>query len=714
MSASDAVRESSFPGSQTEEDDAEELERRKKAVAITACELCKARKVRCDRAEPSCGWCTRHGRQCIYRARQKPGFRAGYVRGLETKVNRLEAMLHTLGRRVEDHFSVQDYGKEPTGDDHHQRFQASMPSPGTKTQPTDERIRSARASELMSVQSLMNSSRLTETAESPSDLPAGELLYGLVDLYFKHVNTWCPILDRKVTVDGFFGPSIPDEADRIVLYAIVATALRFSQDSSLTPGYRKRYHAAARDKVLLHSLQNPSVKSLQALVILAWDFLGSSDNLPSVNIVAVMVRTVLQLNLQVESGLSQSSAAREKAPLGPLRDSILPQPISWIEEEGRRRLFWMIYIIERYSAVATTADFVLNEAEIDRYLPCRYDLFSQNRPVETRYSRGPGRSSILINQPENLGSFSYHCEVMRSLSRVQMFLQTPVDICSLAEVEQWQNSYRELDDELNAWLSNLPDDYSRVSQLCHSDPTSKISNWINLHAAFVTSVVRLHSCAAYPTVRSHIFTPSFYASQRCLTAVQSLREIAQDVMNTGMLNLLGPHFAFSLYVAARLLLVHAACTGAETDPNCEFFISILDQMGQYWSISRQYAQLLNQICKRSRMEWPLNNAMTLSIPKALAMMRRRAYEIHISAIQRSSGSAKPLPTRTVTAEDLEYLQVFDFFRYPRLPTAMVNSGDSLYGSFLNIDSVLTGKDYFTASTSFPAGALNMGWSYGPS
>jgi Fungal specific transcription factor domain len=582
--------------------------------------------VRCDRAEPSCGWCARHGRQCVYRARQKPGFRAGYVRELETKVNRLEAMLHTLGRRVEDHFSVQDYTQEPTG--------PSEPTPGTKTQLADcknsERIRPTRASEMMSVQSLMNSSRLTETAESPSDLPAGELLYNLVDLYFKHVNTWCPILDRKVTVDGFFGSSIPDDADRIVLYAIVATTLRFSQDSSLTPEYRKRCHSAARDKVLLHSLQNPSIKSLQALVILAWDFLGSSDGLPSVNIIAMMVRTVLQLNLQVESGLSQSPAVRENVPLGPLHDSILPPPASWIEEEGRRRLFWMIYIIERYSTVATTADFVLNETEIDRYLPTRYDLFSQNRPVETRYSRGPGRSRMIIDQPENLGSFSYHCEVMRSLSRVQMFLQTPVDICSLAEVERWQNTYRELDDELNAWLSNLPDDYSRVSQLCHSDPTSKISNWINLHAAFVTSVVRLHSCAAYPTVRSHIFTPSFYASQRCLSAVQSLREIAQDVINTAMLNLLGPHFAFSLYVAARLLLVHAACTGAEPDPNCEFFISILNQMGQYWNISRQYAQLLDRICKRSRMEWPLNNAMILSTPKALAMMRRYVCPTYLS------------------------------------------------------------------------------------
>jgi hypothetical protein len=557
------------------------------------------------------------------------------VRELETKVNKLEAMLQMLGRRVEDHISSKDSGQ--TGPINLERL-LSMASDSSQQSPnpqspsvietlspdtsSHERVRPARAAELMSVQSMVNTSRSTDMSQAPPDLPPVELLYSLVDLYFKHVNTWCPILDRQITVEGLFRSSKHDEADRIVLYAMVATALRFSKDPSLTPESRERYHTFAKERVLLHSLQTPSIKSLQALVILTWDFLGSSDGPASVNILAVLVRSVLQLNLQVESGLSLSSAVRAHAPPGRLRDTVLPQPSSWIEEEGRRRLFWMIYVIERYAAVATAADLVLDETEIDRSLPCRYDLFSKNHPVETRWFCGPGRSRMIINQPENLGSFSYHCEVTRILSRVQQFLQTPVDICSMSEVERWQSTYRELDDELSAWLSNLPDDYSRISQLCHSDPTSKISNWIIMHAAFVTSVVRLHSCAAYPPVRSYIFAPSYNASQRCLTAVQSLREIAQDVLNTGMLDLLGPHFAFSLYAAARLLLVHTACTGSETDTSCQFFIDVLEQMGHYWSIARQYAQQLDQIWKRAHMDWQIGGETTKSAPKALAIMRR--------------------------------------------------------------------------------------------
>jgi hypothetical protein len=107
-------------------------------------------------------------------------------------------------------------------------------------------------------------------------------------------------------------------------------------------------------------------------------------------------------------------------------------------------------------------------------------------------------------------------------------------------------------------LDSLPDEYGWMFQLCHSDPSSKVANSTMLHAVFHTSVIRPHSSAAYPIVRWHIFTPSYTAMQKCLAAVEGLRGIAKDVVNAGMADLLGPPFAFSLWVSVRLLLVHAS------------------------------------------------------------------------------------------------------------------------------------------------------------
>jgi hypothetical protein len=70
---------------------------------MDSCELCKLRKVKCDRVEPTCGWCARNERVCEYKERKKPGLRAGYGRELEGRIDRLEALIHAQGSRLDDH-----------------------------------------------------------------------------------------------------------------------------------------------------------------------------------------------------------------------------------------------------------------------------------------------------------------------------------------------------------------------------------------------------------------------------------------------------------------------------------------------------------------------------------------------------------------------------------------------------------------------------------
>lgn len=462
----------------------------------------------------------------------------------------------------------------------------------------------------------------TPTLSEP-DLPPYDLLYTLVDLYFKHINTWSPILDRKATFDELFGNSTLNEPECVLLHAIVATTLRFSKDPRLTPESRKQYHEVSKQKVQLYGLEHPNVRALQALIILAVDILGTSNGPQGWNMLALIVRNIVQLGLCVEKSVFLAPPTYQS--IGSLQAYVLPQPKTWIEDEGRRRLLWMVYVLDRYATVATAFDFTLDESEMDRPLPCRYDLFSQIEPVETRWFRGADRSQTTLNRPENLGSFSYHCEVLTILSRIHRLLRRPIDIGSAADVQQWRDSYQELDGELNTWLHSLPGEYGKISQLCHSDPASKVSNWIMLHAAFVTSVIRLHSSAAYPTVTSHILKPSYNAIKRCLAAAESLREIAQDVVHSGMLDLLGPPFAFSLWVSARLLLVHAATTQCGVDPNVHFFISTLEQMGQFWPVAQNYAEILSRVVQEHQQNehsFAGANVANLAKGKTLTAMRR--------------------------------------------------------------------------------------------
>ena len=66
--------------------------KRKRPLSVS-CETCKTRKVKCDRGQPSCGWCLKNDSQCVYLPRKKPGLRAGYGRELEARLGESSSVL---------------------------------------------------------------------------------------------------------------------------------------------------------------------------------------------------------------------------------------------------------------------------------------------------------------------------------------------------------------------------------------------------------------------------------------------------------------------------------------------------------------------------------------------------------------------------------------------------------------------------------------------
>lgn len=514
------------------------------------------------------------------------------------------------------------------------------------------------------------------------DLPPYDLLYALVDLYFKNVNTWCPILHRKTTLDGLFGPSTLHETDRILLHAIVATTMRYSTDARLTEERRRIYHRISKDKVLLYGMENSSVKSLQALVILALDLCGSSNGPPGWNIMALITRSVVQLGLAVET--TSAMVSPNFTSIYTLRAMILPEPKDFIEEESRRRLFWMIYLLDRYATIATAFEFALDDREIDRSLPCRDDLWMANRKVETRGFKCENSQAaaphVDLNTTENLGAFSYYIEILGILSSIHKFLKQPVDIGVLEDVERWQLRYKELDNMLIAWKYGLPVEFSNMSKIFQPGSRNLSCTWVMLHATYHTTVIRLHSSAAYPTTRSPIFTPSYNASQRCLGAVENIAALAEFATTNGYIPRLGPPFAFSVWVSARLLLVHGSTVERKLSPQISFFVDALRTMGAYWPVAERYCNLLQRVLDEHRDSEQKGDGVTPKSVRILADMRRTAFDLDFLISRQPRHGTTTMsrlpsvtPARTPAANDLEYLDVFDFFNVPRLPSA----GDGL-------------------------------------
>ncbi len=100
---------------------------------------------------------------------------------------------------------------------------------------------------------------------------------------------------------------------------------------------------------------------------------------PAWNLLALITRSVVQLGLSVET--SSTSVAPAYPSIYTLRAMVLPEPKSWIEDESRRRLFWQIYILDRYATVATAFEFCLDETEVDRNLVSRHSSWSNRYPL---------------------------------------------------------------------------------------------------------------------------------------------------------------------------------------------------------------------------------------------------------------------------------------------------------------------------------------------
>lgn len=202
-----------------------------------------------------------------------------------------------------------------------------------------------------------------------------------------------------------------------------------------------------------------------------------------------------------------------------------------------------------------------------------------------------------------------------------------------------------------------------------------------------SAVIRLHSSAAYPTTRSPIFTPSYSASQRCLLAVDNILSVTRSVVDStnNMLPKLGPPFAFSLWVSARLLLVHGSTIARTVSPDILFFVNTLARMGEYWKVAERYSSILQRVLDEYG-EYQQSSTVdtereTPSTVKILADMRRCAFDLDflISRQPRSSSSpsdtnwpvtssptASAIPPRNLAANELEYLDVFGFFNVPRI------------------------------------------------
>ena len=195
--------------------------------------------------------------------------------------------------------------------------------------------------------------------------------------------------------------------------------------------------------------------------------------LQTCQLIALLVRTVDFLQLTTEPGTKRSHGLMK-----PLET--LDATTDWTELEARRRLFWVIFAIDRWTSAHTGWNTSLTAEDVHRRLPADGNYFTREMPVTCPFfglwrkayanfgspltahipsqyqelSPAAGTIEPDSTSPESqgsidaskLGAFAYSIEAVESLNQVTtFFLQQRIDWQNRQHVLEWLTRFKELD-----------------------------------------------------------------------------------------------------------------------------------------------------------------------------------------------------------------------------------------------------------------------------
>lgn len=460
----------------------------------------------------------------------------------------------------------------------------------------------------------------TVSFSDPRILPADEIVSSLISLYYTHVWPWAPILPR-VTYSAPWG---------IVPHAIVVLALRLSDDPRLDrlPGGKQALRQAAKAHVLSHAVESTSIASMQALSLLALDLIGSEQGPSSWGTLALLTRSAVHLGLMTEdepepkarrsSGPGPPGSLTPFDPRAPLsgirrrgvqkRTAIVPPPATWEEDEARRRLFWLVLVLDRYASASTGWDFALRDSDIKRRLPSSDTLWFTPPPPGSPWPRAPLFAPVLHRDP-------YPPSVLANLSPM-VFLIEAVDLLgrshtlhsSGGSAEEARDAALALTAACRRWAAELP----------------------RLEGSLGLTVLALHHATLLKVNAYHAFPASGGSvapfRDRCAESTSAVAELCKQQAGLGWKSA-SPLFIWGAWVAARVVFIsrfvaasdplphpphpsHSSAHpsqattsggmsgGLASDPEFSVLLASLREASRHWSLASQYVRLLDAAARR--------------------------------------------------------------------------------------------------------------------
>ncbi|CAK7205976.1 hypothetical protein SEUCBS139899_008759 [Sporothrix eucalyptigena] len=587
-------------------------------VMSKTCETCKAKKSRCDSSRPQCDTCRRKGVACVYKERGQPGLRPGYGRAVEGRLSVLEESMAKMSESIQDvlrHVQSRPGNERPMSQPLSQAMEQpqSLPlehSPQLSVPPVPQ-YRLPAPLPMISPLAHTGLDPALDPALDPS-LPPRHIVDDLVALFFEHVYPWAPLFHQPT----FLANLVATPERQLLLHGMVVLGFRFWTKLTPSPAEREHYTKVSRDKLLVETINSTSLVAYQALALLAVDAVGDGPGPRSWNLMAMLVACARQLHFEhnptpatVEPGVGGD--ARASSPSSPLvtndeegstNGGPTVSSASAIEAEEKRRLFWTIYSLDRFSSVSHGQPCAIDRRRIRLQYPARDDDWGQSVPLAWFQGGAGSRSptatlsafAMAAPLPEGTSLWQCFVDILALMDQLNHLLVQPTNLSLPAQCQEWQSKFRRIEMLRLAWRENLP-------ASVWEPPPHFNAIWHLVHFTYYLVQIRIYMVAAFFTTTSPHMRPSPAARVQLRQTVGTVAGLASG-LTAEQVGQLGPMFAFILWVAARCLIImwttgHTETTSSATAAPADLtsLLAALHQSALVWPCAACYAEIIQLI-----------------------------------------------------------------------------------------------------------------------
>lgn len=554
-----------------------------------ACVTCRKRKRKCSRGEP-CKMCYQSGVECVYEHPRKRGVKVGIMDVMKQRIDHLEAMVMGQSILLEPLADMLRNGKIGP---------SAMPFSAEKTDQKGSEDRAVNTtqgypginrrdmeSDLDISSSGLLPRKRRRISEVGSDLtsdrnilPPWDIIEQVLPIYFDQIHPWIPILHQPSLMTEITTHSYHKHLR--VIQSIVAVTIKFLDISTQEQSY---YYHRCRECVLLACMDRFSIETLRAAIILGFDTIGCGKGPRSWSIVSSATRIVEQLGLSVEEDDEDNNILLNR--IGFLDKSKSPS-----EREERRRIFWALFLMDRFCSVTTGWNTSMMSSTIRRRLPMEGWYFSAGNDKKARYFNISETNIDTADEDDALGGYSYLVEATECLSKVASFLlKENVNSRNIQTSRDWLIKFQALDSMLIRWKISLP----AKGHSLRSHSRGMDENLTVAHITHNTSVLLLHHNLAFPPPELEHWKSRVKSVKTCIAAAVEISHITMQFLSR-VSRICSPQFTFCAFIAARTLLayqIHTVEPKEDLDLALNSLIDGLKVMSTRWIAKGPYTDNL--------------------------------------------------------------------------------------------------------------------------